>query len=206
MGKKEAIQVQGSNKGEIILYQPDNSVQLEVRVEDDTVWLTQAQMVILFERERTVITKHINNIFNEGELDEKSNVQILHIPLSDKPVKLYNLDVIISVGYRVKSHRGILFRKWATKTLKEHILKGYTIHQRFERIEHRVAETEQKIDFFVKTSLPPKEGISHDRFLFIDNDVYHIGASLKDLGAKWFAFSKMGIDAERLLGQLTTMS
>ena len=277
--KNNMLQYQPENIGEIILYQPDNSIRLEVRVENETVWLTQAQMVMLFERDRTVITKHINNIFNEGELDEKSNVHFLHIANSDKPVKIYNLDVIISVGYRVKSHRGTSFRRWATKTLKEYILRGYAINQRFERIEYRVTETEKKIDFFVKTALPPKEGIfydgqifdaytfvadliksakktitlidnyvddsvllllskraknvdatvytaqissqlqldlqrhnaqyppvdintfnrSHDRFLFIDDDVYHIGASLKDLGKKWFAFSKMGLNANILL-------
>ena len=274
------------NKGEIIMYQPDNSLKLEVRVEDETVWLTQAQMVILFERDRTVITKHINNIFSEGELDEKSNVHFLHIANSDKPIKVYNLDVIISVGYRVKSNKGTSFRRWATKTLKEYMLRGYAINQRIDRVEKiaietekRVTEAENKIDFFVKTSQPPVEGIffdgqifdayafaanliksakksiilidnyvdddvlllfskraksvvatiytatispqlqldlqkhnaqyppvdvkiftrSHDRFLFIDNDVYHIGASLKDLGKKWFAFSKMGLDANILL-------
>ena len=276
---REIALYQQDNKGEIILYQPDNSIRLDVWVEFDTVWLTQIQMAVLFERERTVITKHINNIFNEGELEEKSNVHFLHIANSDKPVKMYNLDVIISVGYRVKSQRGTSFRRWATKLLKEYILKGYAINQRFERIEHRVTEAENKIDFIVKTSLPVAEGIffdgqifdayvfvadliksakktitlidnyidesvllllskrnagvdaavytaqitpqlrldlqrhnvqyppvsvqlfarSHDRFLFIDDDVYHIGASLKDLGKKWFAFSKMGFDANTLL-------
>ncbi|GHT04039.1 hypothetical protein FACS189440_22030 [Bacteroidia bacterium] len=150
------------NKDEIVLYQLGNSLQLEVKVENETVWLTQAQMVLLFERERTVITKHINNIFKEGELDEKSNVHFLHIANSDKPIKIYSLDVIISVGYRVKSQRGTLFRIWATKTLKEYILKGYAVNQRFERIEHRVTETEKKIDFFVRTALPPVEGIFYD--------------------------------------------
>jgi hypothetical protein len=274
------------NKDEIILYQPDNSLKLEVRVENETVWLTQSQMVVLFERERTVITKHINNIFNEGELDEESNVQFLHIANSDKPVKIYNLDVIISVGYRIKSRQGTLFRIWATRVIKDYLLKGYAINQRFERVERlamttekRVTETEKKIDFFVKTAIPPKEGIfydgqifdayafvsdliksakksiilidnyvdesvllllskrtknvgatiytaqispqlqldlqkhntqyplvtvktfsrSHDRFLFIDSDVYHMGASLKDLGRKWFAFSKMELNANLLL-------
>jgi hypothetical protein len=155
-----------NNRGEIVLYQPDNSIQLEVRVENETVWLTQAQMVMIFERERTVITKHINNIFNEGELDEESNVQFLHIANSDKPVKIYNLDVIISVGYRVKSQRGTFFRRWATKTLKEYILRGYAVNQRFERIEQRITATEKKIDFFVKTALPPKEGIFYDGQIF----------------------------------------
>jgi hypothetical protein len=275
---------EADNKAEIILYQPDNSIQLEVRLENETVWLTQAQMVTLFERERTVITKHINNVFNEGELDEKSNVQFLHIANSDKPVKIYNLDVIISVGYRVKSQRGTFFRRWATKILKNYLLHGHVINQRFERIEYRVTETEKKIDFLVKTASPPREGLffdgqifdayifasdliksaqksitlidnyvdesvllllskrgkgvdatiytasissqfqldlqkhnaqypvinvqtftrSHDRFIFIDDDVYHIGASLKDLGKKWFAFSKMGLDTKILLQSIKT--
>jgi hypothetical protein len=268
-----------NDKGEIVMYQPDNSIQLEVRVEDETVWLTQAQMVVLFERERTVITKHINNIFNEGELDEKSNVQFLHIANSDKPVKIYNLDVIISVGYRVKSQRGTFFRRWATKILTNYLLRGHVMNQRIERLERRVTETEKKIDFSVKTALPSREGIfydgqifdayifasnliksaeqsialidnyldesillllskrkqgvtatvytasvspqfqldlkkhnaqypavnvriftrSHDRFIFIDSDVYHIGASLKDLGKKLFAFSRMEIKANEFL-------
>jgi hypothetical protein len=128
-----------TNKNEIVLYQPNNSVELEVRLENETVWLTQAQMVVLFGRERTVITKHINNVFNEGELDEKSNVHFLHIANSDKPIKIYNLDVIISVGYRVKSQRGTEFRIWATNVLKDYILRGYAISQRFERLEYRIA-------------------------------------------------------------------
>ncbi|MCL1810753.1 MAG: hypothetical protein FWG41_00815 [Methanomassiliicoccaceae archaeon] len=103
---EEVISDQTNNSGEIVLYQPNSSLKLEVLFENETVWLTQAQMVMLFERERTVITKHINNVFREGELDEESSVHFLHIPNSDKPVKMYNLDVIISVGYRVKSHKG----------------------------------------------------------------------------------------------------
>jgi len=268
-----------NNKDEIVLYQPDNITQLEVRVDNETVWLTQAQMVILFKRNQSVISRHINNIFKEGELDEKSNMQILHIANSDRPTSFYNLDVIISVGYRVKSKQGISFRQWATRVLKDYLLKGYAINQRFERIEQRVTETEQKIDFFIKTALPPVEGIfyngqifdaykfvsdliksakksiilidnyidesvlfllskrkqgvsatvytqnyspqmkldlkkhnaqyppvviqlfnrSHDRFIFIDNETYHFGASLKDLGKKWFAFSKMKLGANDIL-------
>jgi len=128
--------------GEIILYQPDDTIRLEVKIENETVWLTQAQMVELFERDRTVITKHINNVFKEGELDEKSNVHFLHIAFSDKPVKYYNLDVIISVGYRVKSIRGTAFRRWATKTLREYILKGYVINQRISQLEHKIEKFE----------------------------------------------------------------
>jgi len=111
-----------------ILYTtPEGEVKLSVLLENETIWLTQEQMSQLFDRERSVITKHIGNIFKEGELEEKSNVQILHISGSDKPVKFYNLDVIISVGYRVKSQRGTQFRIWATKTLKEYIIKGFVL-------------------------------------------------------------------------------
>ena len=274
-------------KGEIILYQPDNSIELEVRIEAETVWLTQAQMAELFQKDRTVVTRHINNVFAEGELDQESNVHFLHIPFSDRPVKLYSLDVIISVGYRVKSQRGTQFRRWANQVLKEYLLKGYAFNQQLlhleERIDNRlikherqIDELSEKVDFFVRTSLPPVEGIFydgqifdayvfasnliksakssivlidnyvdesvlttlskrennvlakivtksisdqfhldlnrhnsqypqidveertdiHDRFLIIDNTVYHIGASLKDLGKKLFAFSKLGISPE----------
>ena len=114
-------------KAFIIFKTQDESISVDVRLENETVWLTQDQMAILFERDRTVIVKHIANVFSEGELDEISNVQKMHIPNSDKPVKLYNLDVIISVGYRVKSHRGTQFRIWATQRLKEFIVKGFTM-------------------------------------------------------------------------------
>ena len=258
-------------KNEIVLYQPEGAVSLEVRLEGETVWLTQQQITELFQRERTVITRHINNVFKEKELDEKSNVHFLHIANSDKPVKIYSLDVIISVGYRVKSQRGTQFRQWANKVLKEYMLKGYAINQRIESLEKTVAAHSEKIDFFVRHSLPPIEGIffagqifdaykfvcdlvksarksivlfdnyidesvltlfgkreksvsvviytdkitpqleldikrfnaqyspvkvklytkAHDRFLIIDGEIYHIGASLKDLGKKLFAFSKI---------------
>ncbi|WP_458450694.1 virulence RhuM family protein [Fibrobacter sp.] len=117
--------------GEIVLYQPEGAIKLEVRVENETVWLTQAQMGKLFERERSVIAKHIGNIFKEKELDEKSNVQILHNTLSKyKPTTIYSLDVIISVGYRVKSIQGTRFRQWANQVLKDHLLKGYSLNRR----------------------------------------------------------------------------
>ncbi|MDE6273100.1 MAG: virulence RhuM family protein [Muribaculaceae bacterium] len=271
-----------SQDNEIILYQPDSTVKLEVRLENETVWLTQQQMSELFDRDRTVITRHINNIFKENELNEKGNVQFLHIANSDKPIKLYSLDVIISVGYRVKSQRGTQFRQWANKVLKEYLLRGYSINKLLmhmeNRIDHRLSEHDMQIkelnnqmDFFVRTSLPPKEGIiydgqifdaytlmcdlirsaknriiivdnyiddsvfrqldkrnagvtasiftpsmsrtlrqdlerhnaqyppievrifrrAHDRFLIIDDTVYHVGASFKDLGKKLTAFSKM---------------
>jgi hypothetical protein len=114
---------------EILIYQTDDGkTKIQTRLEHETVWLTQDQISELFQRERSVITKHINNVFQEGELDEKSNVQILHITNSDRPVKIYNLDVIISVGYRVKSHRGVQFRKWATALIKEYIVKGFAMN------------------------------------------------------------------------------
>jgi hypothetical protein len=276
------------SQNEIILYQPNDSVKLEVRLEDETVWLTQAQMAELFDKNQSVIARHIANVFNEGELDKQSNMQILHNTLSKyKPTQIYNLDVIISVGYRVKSLRGTLFRKWANKVLKEYLMQGYAINKRFERLENEMSEMKQsiaehgeKIDFFVRTSLQPVEGVffdgqifdaykfatdlirsakqsialidnyvdesvltmlskrnagvtadiytakigkqlqldldkhnaqyepitihtysnCHDRFLIIDGtDVYHIGASLKDLGKKLFAFSKISIPAGELL-------
>ena len=126
------------NKNEIILFE-NQSVKLEVNVKEETVWLTQSQMSELFNKDRTVITRHINNIFKEGELDEKSNVHFLHIANSDKPIKIYNLDVIISVGYRVKSKEGTIFRQWANKILKEYILKGYAVNQkRLEYLEKTI--------------------------------------------------------------------
>ena len=276
-------------ENEIILYQPDEAVKIEVRVEDETVWLTQQQMAMLFETTKQNISLHINNVFKEKELERDSVVKDSLTTASDGKkyhVQYYNLDVIISVGYRVKSLRGTQFRQWATKVLKDHLLRGYSINQRIERLEHRVAETENKIDFFVRTSLPPVEGIfydgqifdaykfvsdlirsakrrivlidnyvddtvlqmldkrqdnvsaciytkvitanfrldierhnqqyrpisvhefhnSHDRFLLIDNDVYHIGASLKDLGKRWFAFCKMQLPADEILQKVETLN
>lgn len=267
-------------QGEIILYQPDETVKLEVRMENETVWLTQAQMVDLFQRDQSVIARHINNIFKEAELEKESNMHFLHNAFSDKPINLYSLDVIISVGYRVKSKRGTQFRQWANKVLKEYLLKGYSINRRLSELEKTVALHSEKIDFFVRTSLPPVEGIffdgqifdaykfatdliksarkslvlidnyvdesvllmlskrnpgvsatvytqritpqlqldldkhndqyppinmrtyrnGHDRFLIIDDrEVYHIGASLKDLGKKMFAFSRLSIPAKMIL-------
>jgi hypothetical protein len=162
------------NKGGILLYQPDNAVKLEVRLEDETVWLSLNQIAVLFERDKSVISRHIRNIFREEELFRNSTVanfataQIEGNRTIERNVEYYNLDVIISVGYRVKSKRGTQFRQWANRVLKEYLLKGYSINQRFERLEHRVGETEKKIDFFVKTSLPPVEGIFYNgQFLML---------------------------------------
>ncbi len=116
-------------KTELVIFKAqDGNIKLDVQLENETVWLTQAQMSDLFERDRTVITRHIRNIFKEAELDEESNVHFLHFANSDKPVALYSLDTIISVGYRVKSKRGVEFRKWANNVLKDYILKGYAIN------------------------------------------------------------------------------
>jgi len=142
--RKEAVRepsaAYGGPGGEVALYQAaDGKISLEVRLEKETLWLTQKQMAMLFDTERSVITKHLRNIFNSGELKEKSNVQKMHIPGSDKLVAFYNLDVIISVGYRVNSKRGTQFRIWATQVLKDHLLKGYTVNaKRLEELKQAI--------------------------------------------------------------------
>lgn len=280
-----------SNIGEIVMYQPDETIRLEVRLEDETVWLTQAQMALLFGRDRSVIGKHINNCFREKELDPevvcaKFAQTTLHGAMEGKvqvhDVTFYNLDVIISVGYRVKSVNGTRFRQWATSILKRYILQGAAINKQLhfvkEEIDNRLAKHDQqiqslteKVEFFFQSGTQPQQGIfydgqifdayrfvsdlirkakcrvvlidnyvddtvltlldkrgegvtstiytqrvssqfqldvdrhnaqyapiivehfnrAHDRFLLIDDEVYHIGASLKDLGKKWFAFTLM---------------
>jgi hypothetical protein len=284
------------NQGEIILYQPDEEIKLDVRLENETVWLSIDEMSHLFGRDISVIGKHIRNIFKEGELIKDSVWAKFAYTASDGKtyqVDYYNLDVIISVGYRVKSQRGTQFRQWANKVLKEYLLKGYSINQRINQLENKMdsrltahdrqlEELTNKVDFFVRTSLPPVEGIffdgqifdaykfasdliksarqslvlidnyvdesvllmlskrqpgvtatiytqritpqfrldldrhndqyppvdvrtcklSHDRFLIVDDAVYHIGASLKDLGKKWFAFSKLSLPAEMITNLL----
>lgn len=123
------------NSNQIILYRPNDTISLEVRLENETVWLSQAQMAELFQKDQSVIARHIKNIFIEKELETESNMQILHNTISKfKPTTLYSLDVVISVGYRVKSIRGTEFRRWANKVLKEYLLKGYAVNQRFERV------------------------------------------------------------------------
>ena len=290
------------NKNEIILYQPDETIHLEVRMENETVWLTQQQIAELFQKAKSTISFHIANVFKEKELDEKVVVRKFRTTTQhgaiagktqEKYVALYNLDVIISVGYRVKSQRGVLFRQWANKILKEYLLQGYSVNQRLQYVEERfdkrlsehekiLQEHSEQIAFFVKTNLPPKEGIIyegqvfdaracvenliktaqkevimidayvdastfemldvrskgvtatiyterithslqkikelhdiqypnriinlakysenfHDRFLIIDDIVYHFGASFKDLGKRLFAFNKMGVGKELIL-------
>ena len=200
------------DKGEIIVYQSENTLQFEVRMDDETVWLTQAQMIELFQRDQSVIARHIGNIFKEKELDEKSNMHFLHIANSDKPVKVYSLDVIISVGYRVKSQRSTQFRIWANKVLKEYMFKGYVINQRINKIEVTIYTNQipKQLSLDLQRHNAQYDPIdiqlfrqSHDRFLIIDEkELYHIGASLKDLGKKWFAFSKIQLDIKELLNHL----
>ena len=282
------------NRGEIVIYQPDEITRLEVRVEGETVWLTQEQIALLFGVKQPAISKHIRNIYACGELQEDGTYSILEYMGNDErqkySVKFYNLDVILSVGYRVNSKNAVIFRRWATLILKEYLLKGYSLNQylaildhkiedRFREHDKRLDDHERKIDFFVRTSLPPVEGIFydgqifdayvfvsdlvksarqrivlidnyvdesvllllskrasgvsaeirtgrmpehlrldiqkhnsqyppiaiiqtqniHDRFLIVDDVVYHIGASLKDLGKKLFAFSKLCLSPDMLL-------
>jgi len=277
-------------KDEIIIYQnDDSSTKIEVRVDDETVWLTQAQMSELFQTTRNNITLHISNIFSEKELEENSVCKDSLLTANDGKkykTKFYNLDVIISVGYRVKSQRGTQFRIWANSVLKEYLIKGYAVNNRFERLEsdvHQIKNKLSEIDVQISTNLPPNEGIfyngqvfdafvlvcdlirsaqksivlidnyidesvlvllskrqkdvtatlytksiskqleldikkynqqyasievkifnkSHDRFLIIDNEtVYHIGASLKDLGKTWVAFSKMEMQSLGMINKL----
>ncbi len=156
-------------KNEIIIYQPNELTKVEVKFEDETVWLSQNQMINLFQRDQSVISRHINNIFKEGELDKKSNMQKMHIGGSDKPVSFYNLDVIISVGYRVKSKRGTQFRIWVTGELKEHLLRGYTVNKRIDRVEDKVDTLFDKIDEInlqLNTNLSPKQGVFFDGQIF----------------------------------------
>ena len=290
MGKELAkeLPIIGGTTNEIVLYQPDDTVKLEVRLQDETVWLNQQQIAVLFGTQRQAITKHLKNIFESCELDRQATCSILELVQKEgnrmvhRHVEIYNLDVIISIGYRVNTKRGIQFRRWATNVLKDYMLRGYAVNQRLfameERIDKRIGAIEntlavhqEKIDFFVRTSLPPQQGIffdgqifdaytfinerireakeqiilidnyiddsvltmldkrqegvmakiytkklstqlqldiekhnaqyapiemvefdrAHDRFLCIDETVYHVGASIKDLGKKWFAFNRM---------------
>ena len=173
-------------ENEIIIYQPDEAIKLDVRVENETVWLTQDQIALLFGTKRPAVTKHLTNIYKSGELDKKSTCSILE-HVANKRKRLYgtvyyNLDVIISVGYRVNTIRGIQFRQWATKVLKDYLLKGYALNHRIELLENktekkfdehdnRITRMEKEIDFFIKTSLPPRQGVFYDGQVF-DADVF----------------------------------
>lgn len=273
--------------GEIILYQPDGTLKLEVRLEDETVWLNRQQLATLFNRDIKTIGRHINNALKE-ELANLATVAKFATVQKEgernviRQIEYYNLDMVLSVGYRVKSQRGIEFRRWANQVLKDYLLKGYSINRRIEQLEKTVARHDERIEFFVRTSLPPVEGIffegqifdayafasdlvksarqrivlidnyvdestlmllskrkpeveatiftarisqtlqldiqrynaeyppitvneyrqSHDRFLIINADVYHIRASLKDLGKKWFAFSRLHFNPQELLERI----
>jgi len=279
-------------KGEIVIYRDadDADFRIDVRIEDETVWLTQSQIVSLFSSSKANISEHIKHIFYTKELKKQSTVrkfrtvQMEGIRKVSRNITHYNLDVIISVGYRVNSIRGTQFRIWANSVLKDYLLKGYAINQRVDKIERKLFEHEQKFELLIKSNLPPREGIffdgqvfdaysfvadiiksakasiilidnfidesvllllakrnqkvkatiftknltrqlkldlerhnkqyprieikpfqkSHDRFLIIDNKkVFHIGASLKDLGKRWFAFSQMDSLAKEILDRLT---
>ena len=149
-------------KNEIVVYQPDETIRLAVRLENETVWLTQAQLCELFQRDVSVISRHIKNIFSECELDKESNLHYLQIATSDRPVALYSLDVIISVGYRVKSVIGTRFRQWANRILKEYVLRGYAVNERFARLEQKVLKHEEQINLVLQTALPPIQGVFYD--------------------------------------------
>ena len=157
-----------SAKGEIVMYQPDETVRLEVRVEDETVWLNRQQMAILFSRDIKTIGKHINNALKEELKDEAVGAKFATTAADGKTyqVEYFNLDMILSVGYRVKSQQGVKFRKWSNKILKQYLLRGYALNQRIEQLERRVTATEEKVDFFVRSSLPPVEGIFYDGQIF----------------------------------------
>lgn len=138
---------------DVVIYQAeDGKILLDVQLEQETVWLSQSQMVVLFGRDQSVVSRHIRNVFKEGELEEKSNMQKMHIANSDRPVAFFNLDVIISVGYRVKSQRGTQFRQWATRILREHLVKGYTLNeQRLSDERAKLQEMQRAIDLLSRT-------------------------------------------------------
>ena len=273
------------NNSEIVLYQPDSSINMEVVLENETLWLTLDNLSTLYQRDKSTISRHIKNIFKEGELKPYAVVANFATTASDGKtyqVDYYNLDVIISVGYRVKSQKGVEFRKWANVIIKNHIIKANALNVRVDKVEEEVFYLKKKteeLDTIVKGQLPPHEGVfydgqifdayvfasdlirrakheiilidnyidesvltilnkrndgvkatiytanlskdlkldlqkhntqyqpidikvfknSHDRFLIIDDEVYHIGASLKDLGKKMFAFSKLNFEKEKIL-------
>ena len=166
-----------TNESVVIYRSADNAVQLDVQISNDSVWLTTSQMAMLFDKEESNIRRHIINIFKDGELPHENNVRFLHVNGVKKPVPFYSLDVIISVGYRVKSQRGIQFRQWANRILRDYLLRGYAMNPHLRYIEQRIDDklqehTEQihelqdKVDFFIRTALPPREGI------FVDGQIY----------------------------------
>ncbi len=171
------------NKGEIVMYQPDETIRLEVRMDGETVWLSQAQMAELFGTKRQAITKHLQNIYDCAELKRDTTSSILELVRKEgirtvkRKIEYYNLDAIISVGFRVNTKKGIEFRIWANQVLKDYLLKGYVVNQRISTLEHQVADLTDKVDFFVRSSLPPVEGIFYDGQIF---DAYaHIISLIK---------------------------
>jgi hypothetical protein len=178
------------NKGEIVMYQPDETIRLEVRMDGETVWLNQAQMAELFKSSRTNVVEHIQHIYEDEELEEDLTCRKFRQVRQEgkrmvaREIPMYNLDMIISVGYRVNSKRGVKFRQWATRKLKEYILKGYVVNSRIIALEEHVANQDtqiqglkDKVDFFVRSSLPPVEGIFYDGQIF---DAYaHIISLIK---------------------------
>ena len=178
------------NKGEIVMYQPDETIRLEVRMDGETVWLNQAQMAELFKSSRTNVVEHIQHIYEDEELEEDLTCRKFRQVRQEgkrmvaREIPMYNLDMIISVGYRVNSKRGVKFRQWATRKLKEYILKGYVVNSRIIALEEHVAKQDtqiqglkDKVDFFVRSSLPPVEGIFYDGQIF---DAYaHIISLIK---------------------------
>ena len=197
-------------QGEIVLYQPETTFKLEVRLENETVWLTQAQIAELFGTGRQAITKHLKNIFNSNELEENSVCSILELTAADGKTyktKIYNLDAILSVGYRVNSKNATSFRCWANKILKEYLLRGYSINKRLNNIEQRInndlpkheqriGQIEEKIDFFVRTALPPVEGIFFEGQIF---DAYVFASNLIKSAQKTIVLIDNYIDENTLM-------
>ncbi len=171
--------IQNDSKGEIVMYQPDETIRLEVKLEDDTVWLTQQQMSLLFSVKENTITYHIKEIYRTEELEQEGTARKIRVVrkegnrIVNRMIDFYNLDMIISVGYKVNSKRGVKFRQWASKVLKDYLIKGYSINKGLQEIRERVdshdkriVELEGKVDFFVRSSLPPVEGVFYDGQIF----------------------------------------
>ena len=159
-----------ANENEIVVYQPDDTTRLSVRFDGETVWLSQEQMIELFQRDRSVISRHIANAFKEGEVDKENCLHILQTNTKGRPEVVYNLEVVTSVGYRVKSLRGVMFRRWATRVLKEYLLRGYSVNVRMNQLEDKmdrrlaqhdraIVDLKEKVDFFVQTQTPPLQSI-----------------------------------------------
>ena len=190
--------VLNQNNGEVILYEPKGNIRLEVRLFEETVWLNRTQLAILFDRDIKTIGKHINNALRE-ELSDCSVVANFATTAKDGKtyqVELYNLDMILSIGYRVKSKQGVEFRKWANVILKDYLMRGYVINQRVEQLEQRVANTEQQIGFFVRTALPPIEGVFYNGQIF---DAYSFASDLIKTAKKSIILIDNYIDESVLL-------